>query len=175
MEGTTTKEKTIFVNEARRDNYPAIVTGPPTSPGRPVSFSEEYAYSVHFPHKDALVVTIHVGGCKVSKILVNRGNSVNILYGNALDRMENTPEQDRKLINPGHSRSSTILTGTKPAPTVPSSSHFAPALSTSSRNSISSMSNPLQRHPWEIVDPHDESDPIYPSSATEISHTIRNG
>ena len=94
MDGTTTKEKTIFINEARRDNYQAIVTGPPTSPGRLVSFSEEDVHSVHFPHKDALVVTIHVGGCKVSKILVNRGNSVNILYGHALDRMENTPAQD---------------------------------------------------------------------------------
>ena len=97
MKGTIIKEKTIYINEARRDNYPAIVNCPPTSPGRPVSFSEEdaYSYSVHFSHNDALIVMVHVGCCKVSKILVDGGNSVNILYSHALDRMEDTPEQAR--------------------------------------------------------------------------------
>jgi len=73
MEGTTTKERTIYVNKARRDNYPTIVTCPPTSPDKVVSFSKEDAYFVHFPRNDALAVTVHVGCCKVSKILVDRG------------------------------------------------------------------------------------------------------
>ena len=47
---------------------------------------------MHFPHNDGLVMTAHFGCCKVSKILVNRGCSVNILYGHALDRMGDTPE-----------------------------------------------------------------------------------
>jgi len=64
MEGTTTKERTIYANEALRDNYPTIMTRPPTSPGSPVSFSEEDAYFVHFPHNDALIVTVHVGCAK---------------------------------------------------------------------------------------------------------------
>jgi len=54
---------------------------------------------VHFLHNDALVVMVHIGCCKVSKILVDRGSSVNILYDHALDRMEDIPEQARKLIN----------------------------------------------------------------------------
>ena len=93
MEGTTTKERTIYVNEARRDNYPAIMTRPPTSLGRPVSFSEEDAYYVHFPRNDALMVTVHIGCCKVFQILVDGASSINILYGHALDRMEDTLEQ----------------------------------------------------------------------------------
>jgi len=113
MKGTTTKEKIIYVNEARRDSYPVIVTRPPTSPGRPVSFSEEDVYSVHFPH-DALIVTVHVGCCKMSKILVYGRSSINILYDHALDRMEDTVEQARKLIKPEHNHSSTDLTGAKP-------------------------------------------------------------
>ena len=89
-EGTSTKERTIYINEARRDNYPAIVTCPSTSPGRQ-SFSEEDAYSVHFPNNDALVVTVHIGCCKVSEILVDGRSSVNIMYGHALYRMEDLP------------------------------------------------------------------------------------
>ena len=73
MEGTTTKEKTIYVNEAWRDNYLAIISRPPTSPGKPISFSEENVYFVHFLHNDALVMTVHVGCCKSSKILVDWG------------------------------------------------------------------------------------------------------
>ena len=65
VEGTTTKKRTIYVHEAQRDNYTKIVTCLPTSPGRPVVFSEEYAYSVHFPHNDALVITMHICYCKV--------------------------------------------------------------------------------------------------------------
>ena len=61
MEGTATKERTIYVNKAQRDNYLPIVTRPLTSPGRPVSFSKEEVYSVHIPYNDTLVVTIHVG------------------------------------------------------------------------------------------------------------------
>ena len=61
IEVTNTKERIIYVNEARRYNYPTIVTHPPTSPGMPVSFSEEDSYSVHFLHNDALAVTVHIG------------------------------------------------------------------------------------------------------------------
>jgi len=100
IEGTTTKERTLYVNEARRDNHLATVTRPPTSPGRLVFFLEEDSYVVHFSQNDTLVLTAHIGRCKVSKILVDGGSSVNILYGHALDRMENTPELARKLIIP---------------------------------------------------------------------------
>ena len=60
--------------------------------GRPVLFSEEDTYTVHFPHNDALVIAIQIGCCRVSKILIHGESSVNILYGHALDRMEDTPE-----------------------------------------------------------------------------------
>ena len=100
IEGTTTKERTIYVNETRRDNYSAIVTHSPTSPGSPIFFSGEYAYSVHCSYNDALVMTVHIDCCKVSKVLVDGGSSVNILYAHALNRMENTPELARKLIIP---------------------------------------------------------------------------
>jgi len=100
VEGTTAKGKTIYVNEAQRDSYPVVLTRPPSPLGRSVFFSEEDAYTVHFRHNDALVVAIHIVCYKVSKILVAEGSSVNIMYGHALDRMEDTLELTRKMIIP---------------------------------------------------------------------------
>jgi len=54
---------------------------------------------MHFSHTDALVVPIHIGYCKVSKILINGESSVNILYEHALNRMEDTLELAQKVIN----------------------------------------------------------------------------
>ena len=55
---------------------------------------------MHFPHNDTLVLMVHVGCCKVSKILVDGGSNVNIFYDHALYRMDDIPEQTQKLINP---------------------------------------------------------------------------
>ena len=82
------------------DNYPAIETRPLISPGEPVFFSEKDAYYVHVSHNDALVVTVHIGYCKGLKILVDGRSIINILYGQTLDRMEDTPELAQKLIIP---------------------------------------------------------------------------
>ena len=57
IEGTTTIERTLYVNEGRRDSYPVI--------DGPVFFSEEDSYVVHVPHDDALIVTAHIRSCKV--------------------------------------------------------------------------------------------------------------
>ena len=54
---------------------------------------------MHFSHNDALVVTVHINCCRVSKILVE-GGSVNITYDHALDRIEDTFKLARKLIIP---------------------------------------------------------------------------
>ena len=92
IEGATTKERTIYIKETQRDNYLPIVILPPTSLDRPISFSEEDTYLVHFPYNDDLVMTVHIGCCKVSKIFIDGGSNVNILYNHTLDRMEDTPE-----------------------------------------------------------------------------------
>jgi len=69
-----------------------VMTGPPLAPSRPISSSDSDALVVHFSHNDALINTMLIDNCRVSKILVNGGSSVNILYRGALDRMEDTLE-----------------------------------------------------------------------------------
>jgi len=49
IEGTTTKDRTIYVNEAQMDNYPAIVTRSPTSPGRAGLFLKRRRLLCAFP------------------------------------------------------------------------------------------------------------------------------
>ena len=48
--------------------------------------------AMHFPHNDALIIIMTISNCHVSKVLVDNGSSINILYGGALDMMEDTPE-----------------------------------------------------------------------------------
>jgi len=50
----------MYVNEARRDDYPSVLTCSPSPLGRPIFFSEVDAYVMHFPYNDALVVTMHI-------------------------------------------------------------------------------------------------------------------
>jgi len=100
VEGTTTRGRTLYVNEAWRDNNLVRLTCPPSPLGRFIFFSEEDTYTVHVPHNDALFIVIHIGCCRVSKILVNRGSNVNILYRHALYQMEDTPKLTQKMIIP---------------------------------------------------------------------------
>jgi len=65
LEGATTKERVIYVNDARRDNYPAILMSLPLSLGNPIYFLETEAYAVHFSHNDSLVMTMHIDCCQI--------------------------------------------------------------------------------------------------------------
>ena len=69
-----------------------VLIGPSLIPSKPIIFLEAYVCVVHFPHNDALVITMHIGNCWVSKILVGNESSIKILYGGALDRMKDTSE-----------------------------------------------------------------------------------
>ena len=85
----------IYVINSHRISAPAYFRKQGVTP---VFFSEEDAYVVHFLYSDALVMAIHIGGCKVSKILVDRKSSVNNLYKHILNRMEDTPKLAQKMI-----------------------------------------------------------------------------
>ena len=93
------QKRSIHINEARKSKYPAVLTGPPLAPSKPISFSDSDASTVHFPHNDALIITMFIGNCLMSKILVEGGSSINILYKGVLDKMENTLETIRVMIN----------------------------------------------------------------------------
>ena len=66
-------------------------------------FSEADAYAVHFPHNDTPIVIMHIDNCRVSRMLIDSWSSINILYRSVLDKMEDTPEAARAMINPSYS------------------------------------------------------------------------
>ena len=115
--------------------YPTVLTGPPLAPSKLVSFLDFDASTVHFPHNDALIITMLSGNCRASKILVERGSSVNILYRGALDRMEDTPEAARAMINSQTQLISMGLMKMRLALGVSSHSQYARTPTTSSQNS----------------------------------------
>ena len=53
-----------------------------------------------FPTQYTVIVTMNIDNYRVSKILVDSGNSVNVLYWSALDRMEDTPKIALTMIYP---------------------------------------------------------------------------
>lgn len=53
-----------------------------------VTFTEAKVKHVQDPHDDVLMVTLTLIGLNVHRILVNNGNSVNVLYKHALDKIE---------------------------------------------------------------------------------------
>jgi len=48
IEGTTTKEKAIYINKAHMSKYPTVLIGMPLTPSRPISFSDADVLAVHF-------------------------------------------------------------------------------------------------------------------------------
>lgn len=51
----------------------------------PTMFMDEYEVGVSYPYDDALVVIIGIGPSDVSKILIDMGNSIDIIFNSTLD------------------------------------------------------------------------------------------
>ena len=136
----------------------------PSSPlGRPI-FLKEDAYIVHFSHNDVLVVAIHTGCCKVSKLLIDEGSSVNIMYRHTLDRMEETPELALKMIilRPGRF----FMDSTRAKPVLREQSSFrSERIHTTSASSTSNLPTMPSS---ESMDPHYERSTVHPLSTSEV-------
>ena len=63
IEGVISRKMAIYINEARRSKYPMVLTGPPLALSKPRSFSDFDTPAMHFPHNDALIITMLIGNC----------------------------------------------------------------------------------------------------------------
>ena len=59
----------------------------PRAPPR-IEFTEQDLVGVHYPHEDALVVTLRVSIYDVPRVLVNNRSAVNVIFLNTLRKMD---------------------------------------------------------------------------------------
>ncbi|CAL9239528.1 unnamed protein product, partial [Arabidopsis halleri] len=55
--------------------------------GASISFNEEETRHLERPHDDALVITLDVANFEVSRILIDTGSSVDLIFLSTLERM----------------------------------------------------------------------------------------
>ncbi|XP_058092662.1 uncharacterized protein LOC131239121 [Magnolia sinica] len=79
-----------------------------------ISFADEDARGIHYPHDDALVVTLTIANRKVFRILVNTGSFADVLFTQAFDKIgvERSALQPVRTLLIGFSRGQTFPEGT---------------------------------------------------------------
>ncbi|XP_024016831.1 uncharacterized protein LOC112090237 [Eutrema salsugineum] len=68
--------------------------------GTPLVFTEADTIRLHKPHNDALVVELLLNDVEVSRILVDTGSSVNVIFKEALDQLELASDRIEPFIEP---------------------------------------------------------------------------
>jgi hypothetical protein len=53
----------------------------------PITFSSQDVNLTSFPHIDAMVTTVHIDRCDVTKILIDNGSQVEIIFLPTFDKM----------------------------------------------------------------------------------------
>ena len=93
-----------FQNKRQRRDYfrqvhSILVDGPAKKTPwshMPITFSEEDMSLNSYPHTDAMVIEANIQGWTIEKILVDIGNSADIIFSSSFDRMN----IDRNLLQP---------------------------------------------------------------------------
>ena len=52
-----------------------------------ITFDENEIVDLDKPHDDALLIRLDVGGCELSRVMIDRGNSADVLFYDAFKRM----------------------------------------------------------------------------------------
>ncbi|XP_023643137.1 uncharacterized protein LOC111831878 [Capsella rubella] len=75
----------------------------PTKPAPyipPIMFTSEDALGVSFPHNDPLVIELQIGDSEVTRILIDTGSSVNVIFREVLDKMGVTDSEIKPSVRP---------------------------------------------------------------------------
>ncbi|XP_024007240.1 uncharacterized protein LOC112083446 [Eutrema salsugineum] len=76
------------------------VKSPKTADNDAITFTEADTEGVDMPHNDPLVVELRIADCEVSRILVDTGSSVDLIFKETLDKMELTNHYLKSSVKP---------------------------------------------------------------------------
>lgn len=99
MAGSTSSSKKSYAREAYQVNSVMRVS----LNEEPITFTPEDQGDVLGPHDDPLVITAVIAKHLVSRILVDNGSSVNLIYKNCFEQMHLAQERLKKVITPLYS------------------------------------------------------------------------
>ncbi|KAK0584600.1 hypothetical protein LWI29_015951 [Acer saccharum] len=85
-----------------------------------IIFTEDDAYNTVQPHHDPMVITVQIANCRVHRILVDTGSSVDILFKGALKKLN--------LKNPCYNSCTTPLYGFTGDSVMPIGTHILPVI-----------------------------------------------
>ncbi|WZZ59380.1 hypothetical protein YC2023_059487 [Brassica napus] len=71
----------------RRAENNVGVREPLSGPDHEITFDENEAADLNKPHDDALVIRLDVGGCELSRVMMDTGSSADVLFYDAFKRM----------------------------------------------------------------------------------------
>ena len=71
----------------RRAENNVGIREPLTGPDHEITFNENETADLDKPHDDALVIRINVGGCELSRVMINTGSSADVLFYEAFKKM----------------------------------------------------------------------------------------
>jgi hypothetical protein len=66
----------------------------------PITFSAEDINLPSFPHTDAMVITVHINGWDITRILIDNGSQVEILFLSAFEKMGYDRKQMKEPTKP---------------------------------------------------------------------------
>ena len=71
----------------RRAENSVGVREPLSGPDHEITFDENETADLDKPHDNALVIRLDVGGCELSRVMIDTGNSADVLFYDAFKRM----------------------------------------------------------------------------------------
>ena len=85
--GSSKKARKTYLRTVHSVQLTGSVPKMPRIDNPVINFSEDDARRLHHPHDDALVVSLQIGDYNMHRVLVDNGNSADILYYPAFQQM----------------------------------------------------------------------------------------
>nr|AAD20101.1 putative retroelement pol polyprotein [Arabidopsis thaliana] len=85
---TACRDSFRSIKEYIKSGAATLWSSPATKEMTPLTFTSEDLFGVDLPHNDPLVIELHIGESEVTRILIDTGSSVNVVFKDVLQKMK---------------------------------------------------------------------------------------